>query len=369
MIGPLLGLLSVAICIAANAFFVAAEFALVTVRHTWVEERVRSGAKGATYVKRATARLDDAIAATQLGITIASIALGWLGEPAFAALVHKVFAPLSSNATLVHSIAVVLAFVSITVLHVVLGELAPKAVALADAQRVAVWVAPPLLVFQRVFRPLIRAMNALGNAVVRAIGFAPSSSHSRVHSVFELKMLVEETHGAGSLDPTQAEVALRTLDLEQQRVRDVMVPLSRVEALDLGMSEREIVERVNASQFTRMPVWSRRRGKFIGVANVKALLLGFARERRLRLRDVIYQPLRLHHACSLPRALRTFKRRKQHLAFVVGDEGTPIGIVTLEDVLEVMVGDIEDELDAERPEETGRMSRASVEREDRPSLG
>ncbi len=370
MLTTTLGLLSVVICIALNAFFVAAEFALVTVRHTWVEELSRSGHKAAVYVKKATGKLDDAIAATQLGITIASIALGWLGEPAIARLIE---APLRSvitwHHTAAHTIATIFAFSSITFLHVVLGELAPKAVALGNPENIAIAIARPLLTFNATFRPLIYAMNYAGNWVVRRLGFAPASDHERIHSIAELKMLVEETQDAGSLDPTSAEVVGRALELTGRRVRDVMVPRDRVAALDLEMSEREVVDTIWKTQFTRMPVFSRRRGKFIGVANVKLLLLQYARTGRIRLRDAIYLPLTMHRAAPLPRALRTFRKRKQHLAFVAGDDGTQIGIVTLEDVIEEMVGEIEDELDAvEGTPHSERMSRASIERAERPSL-
>lgn len=365
-----LGLLSVVVCIALNAFFVSAEFALVTVRHTWVEELSRSGHKAAAYVKRATVKLDDAIAATQLGITIASIALGWLGEPAIARLIHPPLARMIPwHAAAAHTIATVIAFALITFLHVVLGELAPKAVALGQPENVAIATARPLLIFNSAFRPIIYAMNGVGNWVVRRLGFAPASENERIHSVNELKMLMEETQGAGSLDPTSAEVAGRALDLTRQRVRDVMVPRDRVASLDLMMSERELVDAMWKTQFTRMPVFSRKRGKFIGVANVKLLLLQYARTGHIRLRDAIYLPLSMHQAAPLPRALRTFRKRKQHLAFVAGDDGSQIGIVTLEDVIEEMVGEIEDELDLiEGAPDSERMSRASIERAERPSI-
>jgi CBS domain containing-hemolysin-like protein len=370
MFSTAFGLLAVAICVALNAFFVAAEFALVTVRHTWVEEVVRRGARRADDVKQAVAKLDDTIAATQLGITIASIALGWLGEPAIARLVSAVVGPpLHGYPAAAHSLATVIAFGLITFLHVVLGELAPKAVALGQPEDTALATARPLLYFQRAFRPVIWAMNGAGNMVVRRLGFAPATEGARVHSVGELKQLVEETHGAGDLDPTQAEVLGRALGLRDLRVRDVMVARPAVEALDLEMSEKQILERLQSTQYTRFPVWSAKRGKFIGVANAKILLLQKAREGRIRLRDALYQPLILHHAAPLPRAIRAFKRRRQHLAFVTADDATQIGIVTLEDVLEEMVGEIEDELDVEGfGAAVGRMSLASVDRAERPSM-
>lgn len=367
MLSIVLGLLAVVICIAANAFFVAAEFALVTVRRTWVEELCKSGNTAALHVRRAVNKLDDAIAATQLGITIASIALGWLGEPAVARLIEPVFVGLIPwHRAAAHTVATVLAFATITFLHVVLGELAPKAVALGQPEKTALGTARFLLGFSRAFHPIINAMNRTGNFVVRRLGFAPAGEHDRIHSVGEIKMLVEETQDAGDIDPTSAEVAGRALDMVEKRVRDVMLPVDRVASLDLEMSEREIVDKLWKMQYTRMPVWSRRRGKFIGVANVKLLLLQYARTGHIRLRDAIYLPLTLHHMAPMPRALRVFRKRRQHLAFVTADDGQQIGIVTLEDVLEEMVGEIDDELDDEG--DTLRMSRASLERAERPSL-
>ncbi len=288
MLSIAFGLIAVAVCVALNAFFVAAEFALVTVRHTWVEEILKLGTRGAEHVKTAVAKLDDAIAATQLGITIASIALGWLGEPAIARLILPLLSPLGAwNAAAAHTLATASAFAIITFLHVVLGELAPKAVALGQAEKTALATARPLLYFQRAFRPIIWAMNGVGNSIVRKLGFQVPSGHARVHSVGELKMLVEESHDAGGLDPTQAEVIGHALDIAETRVRDVMVPREQIESLDLEMGEREILSRIAAAQYTRFPVWSRRRKRFIGVANTKVLLVQFANTGHVRLRDAI----------------------------------------------------------------------------------
>lgn len=350
----------------ANAFFVSAEFALVTVRRTWVEELRRAGHPAAAPVGRAVGKLDDTIAATQLGITLASIALGWLGEPAFAGLVERVLPRMSRAAT--HSVAVAVAFALITFLHVVLGELAPKAVALGSPEVIAIRTARPLLLFSRLFHPVIALMNGAGNLVVRWLGFVPAAAHQRAHTVGELKLLVEETQGAGTLDPISAEVASKVFDLANLRVVDAMVPKARVATLDLEMSEQQIVERIWDGQYTRMPVWSRRRRRWIGVANVKMLLLRFARTGQLRLRDAIFVPLTLPRGAPLARALRLFRNRRQHLAFVVADDGAQLGIVTLEDVLEQLVGAIDDELDSREGEiDVARMSRASLEKADRPS--
>jgi CBS domain containing-hemolysin-like protein len=228
---------------------------------------------------------------------------------------------------------------------VVLGELAPKAIALGTPEQVAIRVARPLLLFRSFFRPVIWVMNGVGNFTVRTMGFEPPSGHARVHSVGELKMLVEQTHDAGELDFTQAEVVERALEMTDKRVRDVMVPREKILAIELEASEREILEAVYAAQHTRMPVWSRVEKRFVGIANTKVLLLQHLHDKRIDLQEAMYDPITFHHAAPLPRALRAFRRRRQHLAFVAGDDGEKIGIVALEDVLEELVGDIEDELD------------------------
>lgn len=343
----LIGLAAALVCIALNAFFVAAEFAFVSIRPTWADEMVQRGRPGAITVKRAVDNLDEVIAATQLGITIASIALGWLGEPALARLFEPLLVkilPVWHHAA-AHTIATICAFTGITFMHVVLGELAPKAVALGTPERVALLVARPLLLFGAFFRPVIWSMNHAGAWVVRVIGLAPAEGHQRLHSVRELKALVTESQGAGDLDPTQAAVVHRALSLTDRRVGDVMVPRARALSLDLEMTEDELLDAAYKSQHSRMPVFSRAESRFVGIANVKVLLLQHARDGSIDLPAAMYRGTTFHHAAPLPRALRTFQRRRQHMGLVAGDDGDIVGIVTLEDVLEEVVGEIDDELD------------------------
>jgi CBS domain containing-hemolysin-like protein len=343
------GVVAVVLCIAANAFFVAAEFALVTVRSTWVADRVDKKRPGAKLVQKAKLDLDGSIAATQLGITLASIALGWLGEPAIASVLQgplHAIKPHGSGAA-AHAIATALAFGSITFLHVVLGELAPKSVALGRPEATALAIAGPLLVFRKIFHPLVVAMNATGGWVVRKLGFTPAKVHERAHSVAELRMLVEETRAAQQLDATQAEVAQRTLGFGDLRVRDVMVPRARMHILDEEMSDAAVLRTLVAAEFSRFPVWSGARGRFVGVANAKLLMLRHVTSGRIDLARACFTPAIFSEATTLPRALRAFQRMHQHLALVVGEAGAVVGLVTLEDVLEELVGEIEDELDAD----------------------
>src|SRR5215831_7752789 len=208
-----LGLLSIPLLVALNGLFVAAEFALVAVRKTRVEELVRRGQQGAKAVEHATANLDRSIAATQLGITLASIALGWVGEPALARLLEPLFrfVPDIWGTVATHSVAVGLAFLSITFLHVVFGELIPKTMALQRPDGTALWVAGPLVLFAQLTRPLIALMNGAGNGILRLCGFRPATSAELVHSIEELTLLIEDTEEAGILAPAQAEFVQNVL--------------------------------------------------------------------------------------------------------------------------------------------------------------
>ena len=334
--------------IALNAFFVAAEFALVSVRWTRVEEMVGQGRFGAKSVQQALEHLDDAIAATQLGITFASLALGWIGEPALVQLVEPLFRGLPDlwGVVLGHTVAVAAAFLMLTYLHVVLGELAPKALALQRAEDIALYVTPPLLVFGRVFRPFIRVMNGSGNLIVRLLRLPPARAEHDVHSVQELGMLVEETAEAGIMPSEQAEYVRNVFRLSGKRVRDVMLPRERVVALSLNASSEEVLAICRETAHTRMPVWEGNPDNVVGIVNTKNLFHLFSQYRLVLVEDAMYPPIFADPDQSVGSLLGVFRRERRPMAVVRAADGTFLGIVTLEDILEEIVGEIEDEHDA-----------------------
>jgi len=222
VVGKLLAVLGL---VAANGFFVAAEFSLVGVRRSRVEELAAQGNAGATVLRRAVDNLDSNLAATQLGVTISSLGLGWIGEPALAHLIEPAFAVLGAFAAAVtHAVAVVVAFIIITVFHIVLGELAPKSLALQRPERVALWIVRPLSLFLAVFRPAILVLNGLGNAVVRLAGLEPGHAEGRLHSTEELKLLVAASKDGGLVQLAQQEVVERAFGMGERRVRAIMTP-------------------------------------------------------------------------------------------------------------------------------------------------
>jgi CBS domain containing-hemolysin-like protein len=334
-------------CIALNAFFVAAEFALVSVRWTRVEELVSHGRFGAKSVQHAVEHLDDAIAATQLGITFASLALGWIGEPALVHIIEPLFHGLPPvwGVVVSHTVAVAAAFLLLTYLHVVLGELAPKAIALQRAEDVALIVTPPLVVFARVFRPFIHVMNGSGNLIVRLLRLPPVRTEHDVHSVQELGMLVEETAEAGIMPSEQAEYVRNVFRLSGKRVRDVMLPRDRVVALSLNASSEEVLAICRETAHTRMPVWEGNPDNVVGIVNTKNLFHLFSQFRLVLVEDAMYPPIVADPDQTVGALLGVFRRERRPMAVVRDASGTFLGIVTLEDILEEIVGEIEDEHD------------------------
>ena len=341
-----LWLLAVPVLVLANGYFVATEFALVAVRRSQVKLWVAAGRRGAGSVAAATDRLDDAIAATQLGITIASIGLGWLGEPALAGLLAPALARVGiESMAAVHAVATALAFALITFLHVVVGELAPKAIALDRPGEVALVCARPLLIFGRVFRWVLILMNGAGNRLVRAFGIQPSGEAHRVHSTEELSLLVAESRDAGEIRPEQGRILGRVFRISRTRVKDVMIPRERVFAIDRATPTEALLDRLREEGYTRLPVYDGTLDRIVGILHTKDLFHLYAKTRLVLLADAIRPALELRPTLAIGEALRLFRRTRRHMA-VVRDEGGPLlGIVTLEDVLEEIVGDIEDEHD------------------------
>jgi CBS domain containing-hemolysin-like protein len=342
-----MALVSVPLLVALNGFFVATEFALVAVRKTRVEAMVRQRVSGAAALGGAVRHLDRSIAATQLGITLASIGLGWVGEPALERLIHPLFGSLPAGwqGAVTQSAAWATAFLLVTFLHVVFGELVPKTVALQTTDRTALWVAGPLVWFARLMRPLIALMNGTGNLLLRSAGYRPADGREATHSVEELALIVEETEEAGVLGREQAEVVQNAFRLSGKRVRDCMVPREQMAALELHSQPEQALEAVRRGAHTRMPVFDGDPDNVVGIVNTKDLFYLFSLRGVVILEDALYPPLFLKPAETVGTALRLFRRARRPMALVRDEGGRILGLLTLEDVLEEIVGEIEDEHD------------------------
>jgi CBS domain containing-hemolysin-like protein len=345
------GLVAIPVLVALNGFFVAAEFALVAVRRTRVEEMVNQGKTGAKAVADAVAHLDRSIAATQLGITLASIALGFVAEPALAAVLAPVLGFLPDQVAFVsrHALAVFLAFSLVTFLHVVFGELMPKAVALQSPDQTALVVAPPLNVFSRATRAVVYVMNGTGNWLLKRLGYTPSGTEGHVHSVEELRMLVEGTEEAGLLDEDQAEMVLNVFALRNKTVGDCLVPLEKVVALDVSATPERVLEAARLGAHTRMPVYDGTPDNVVGIVNTKDLFFLFSTSGVVLLEDALYPATFLDPEEPVANAFKLFRKSHRPMAVVRDGGGTVRGLITMEDVLEEIVGDLEDEHDVPVP--------------------
>jgi putative hemolysin len=352
------GLLLIPALVVLNGLFVAAEFSLVSVRRTRIEELIHRGVGSARSVEAALNRMDRSIAATQLGITLASIGLGFVGEPALADLLKPLARSLAGEgwwSAAAHSIAGIVAFLLITYMHVVFGELIPKTLALQTSDRSALWLSGPLNVFARLSRPLLATISCTANFLLRRLGYHAATGEEMVHSVEELKLLIEDSEEAGILDPDQAEFVQNVFRLSNKCVRDCMVPRNRMAALELNTPPDKVLEAVRSGAHTRMPVYEGQLDNIVGIVNTKDLFYLFSLQGVVVLQDAMYPPLFLKPDESMANALRLFRRARRPMALVretgpdAGAIGTILGLITLEDVLEEIVGDIEDEHDRPTP--------------------
>ena len=361
---PLLEFVAVGLLILANAFFVAAEFALVSIRETRIEQMLAAGAPGARAVRRLQQDLDDFLPAVQLGVTLCSLALGWLGEPLAAAVIRGWLGALTL--TQAHALAyahvaavaaVVLGFSLITYFHVVVGELVPKSLALRRAEALAVAVAPPMLVFMALARPAVRLLK--GSAAVILRGFdIPMTQKGAVHSPEELKLIATAARRMGVLPQFQETLIHRTLELDEVSIREIMTPRQKIFSLPSNMLIEEASARVIERKHSRVPVYDDSRGPehIVGVVYSKDLsrLMYFRSPARsgaapvveLKLGQVMRDVLVAPETKSVLDLLRDFQQRRRHMAIVVDEYGSTVGLVTAEDAIEQLTGELEDEFDS-----------------------
>jgi len=341
------GLALIPVLIVINGFFVAAEFAVVAVRKSRVEELVNQGVPGAKSFMAAVEDLDRSVAASQLGITIASLALGLVSEPALYQLVEPLLAnaPASWQGVVTHLISVGLTLSLITYMHVVFGEQMPKIAALQSAEKIGLWVAIPLNLLARCTLPVIRLMNGSSMFFLKLLGFKPDSEEGEVHSVDELRILIEESEEAGLIEPEAADYVRNVFALSNKKVSDVMVPWEKVASLELHTPPDKVMDAVRDGAHTRMPIYDTEANNVVGIVNTKDLFYLFSLRGIVVLHDAIYPAQFLKPEEPVSTALRLFRKSHRPMAIIRTSEGQVLGILTLEDVLEEIVGDIEDEHD------------------------
>ena len=330
-----------------NAFFVATEFAIVKVRPTRIEELIRKHRPGATAARRVIQNIDGFLSATQLGITLASLGLGWIGEPAFARLIDG---PLISvgvtDPVWIHRISLASAFVIITFLHIVVGELAPKSLAIRRAETVALAVAYPMRVFYTVFFPVIWALNGVANALLRATGIGGSGHGHEHHSEEEIKIILTQARSAGLLSASRSELLRKVLSLPAKTARHLMVPRNEVIFLDVNLSLEENLARAMESGHTRFPLCDRELDDVIGVVDIREVLFR-CRSGGVELRGLATPAPYFPELMSGERLLVEFRARRVTMAVVVDEYGGASGIVTPADVVTAVLGDLAEDSEVE----------------------
>lgn len=339
-------ILLVFILVLGNGFFVASEFALVGVRRSRIEMLAASGSVKARRLLGLLDNLNAYISATQLGITMASLALGWIGEPVFA---HILEAPLRGRVSEVtlHTISFAIAFAIITFLHIVLGELAPKTLALERAEKVALAISWPMHAFYKLFRWPIRMLDWSGTRVVRLFGLHPTSNHASVYTEEELRHLVDISRKSGHLEPQEQQLINRVFEFSDAEVKEAMVPRMQVKALPVTATLDETRAAFLSSGYSRLPVYGERFDEIVGLLFRKDLDMGRVPNDGFELRNLVRPPAFMPATASLGDALRQMQTSRVHFGFVIDEHGGLEGILTLEDLLEEIVGEINDEYDEE----------------------
>jgi putative hemolysin len=390
------------ILVLANAFFVASEFALVSVRKTRIDQLAAEGDSNAAVVQRAVRNLDRYIAATQVGITLASLLLGGLGEQSLEPLLTPLFgwAPDLWRGITRTGLIASFAYFIMTVLHVIIGELMPKSIALQRPERTALWIGRPMTFFALIFSPLIWLLNGIGNFLLRRLGFHAAEGHSQVHSPEELDMIFTESHKGGEINQTEFEILHRVVRFSDIAVRAVMIPLLEMQALPVSISRRALVDFLQRRPHTRIPVYRDSLDEIVGIVNSKDLEHLNNRElsqeleqlksvisdknsgqraeedsqaadadaKILDLTPLVVDSVFVPETIRIDRLLTELKRRRQQMAIIVDEYGGTVGLVTLADLLEQVFGDLPDEEAGETEPEILQRSDGSIKMAGRVSI-
>jgi putative hemolysin len=349
IVSDLLRLVAVFILVLANGFFVAAEFSLVSVRQTRILELITQGNRTARWVKKAIDDPDRFIAATQLGITISSLALGWIGEPALGHLLQPIINlfPAEIEEEISHSLSAGLAFAIITFLHVVVGELMPKSIALQNPERTSLIVAQPTVWTEWIFKPAIWLLNGTGNFLLRILGIQPATAHEMVHSPNELKMLATASAESGIVKDSEEEMIYAVFDFRDTLVRHVMVPRTEMIAIPAEATLEEIMQVFIENPYTKFPVYEDNLDHVVGIAHLKDLVNALYEQDSHTARDLMREAIFIPETARLDDLLSRFRAKKRHIAIVLDEYGGTAGVVTLEDLLEEIVGEVSDPFDTE----------------------
>lgn len=331
--------------IALTTVFVGSEFALVKVRSTRIEQLADEGNGSAKIVKKMIANLDYYLSACQLGITVTSLGLGWLGEPTFEKLLHPLFNILHLPSAVTTTISFVISFIVVTYLHVVLGELAPKSIAIQHTEKLALTYARPLYYFGNVMKPLIWLMNGSARVIIRMLGVNPDAQADAM-SEEEIKIIINNSYNGGEINQTELNYMQNIFSFDERHAKDIMVPRTQMVTLNEPFNVDELLETIKEHQFTRYPITEDGDKDHIkGFINVKEFLTEYASGRTIKISNYIHELPMISETTRISDALVSMQREHVHISLIIDEYGGTAGILTMEDILEEIVGEIRDEFD------------------------
>lgn len=346
-----LNLVMIAFLILLTAFFVATEFAIVKLRTSRIDQLVQEGRKNALAVQKVTSNLDAYLSACQLGITITALGLGFLGEPTVEKILLPVFKGLELNGAISHALSIGIAFIFITFLHVVIGELAPKSLAIQKAEAISFLTAKPIIFFHKIMYPFIWLLNGSANALVRMFGLKPMNEHEEAHSEEEIQLILNESFQSGKINNTEYGYVSRIFAFDELLAKEIMVPRTDMICLYTNYSLKDNLEIIRKEQYTRFPVALESKDNIVGMINTKQLFLEYDADKAIDLKKLIHPVLSVSEVTPVKLLLKRMQLERVHIAVLVDEYGGTSGLITIEDILEEIVGEIRDEFDADERKE------------------
>lgn len=344
-------LVLVALLIALTALFVGSEFSIIRVRQSRIDQLISEGDKNAVLTKKISDNLDYYLSACQLGITITALGLGWLGEPTVERILHPVFENYGIHDPTASILSFAIAFASITFLHVVLGELAPKTLAIQYSEKMALFFSRPLIIFGQIMNPAIWLMNGSARLLLRLFGIEPAG-HEQAHSEEELKIIMAQSYQSGEINQTELSYMQNIFSFDERLAKDVLIPRTQMETVSLEMDHDDLMEIVAEHQYTRYPVTQNGdKDDIIGFINVKEMLTKFTVTKNLKDSLAVHDIPFVVEQAPIQDVLVTMQREQVHMAIVIDEYGGTSGVITMEDILEEIVGEIRDEFDEDEPDE------------------
>lgn len=341
--------------IVLTAFFVATEFAIIRIRSSRVDQLVLEGKKNALAVQRVTSNLDGYLSACQLGITITALGLGWLGEPTVEKLLLPLFERWDINSDVSHILSFFIAFISVTYLHVVIGELAPKTLAIQKAEMITFFVAKPIILFYKVMYPFIWVLNGSANKLVKLFGLKPAKEHEEAHTEEEIQIILNDSLQSGKINNTEYGYVSRIFAFDEMLAKEIMVPRTDMVCLYTNHSLQENMEVILKEQYTRFPVATDSKDNIVGTINTKQLFLKLQDNAQLDVKQIMQPVMTVSEVMPVKTLLKRMQQERVHIALLVDEYGGTSGLITIEDILEEIVGEIRDEFDADERKEIEKL--------------